>query len=157
MVLGHKKKPMLYVQFFPVQKLYVQIGHIIYEPAAEAEGSKSRISKMARSNFLIFRKLPPVPPPLTFFRVLGACWEPHKSRDRTILHRSYTPKKISALTKNIFSGSIKIIFGFFRAFLGFSKGFWIKSLCFIRKPLLKPTIPKSFQFFLSSKKMFFRS
>ena len=41
-------------------------------------------------NFLIFRKLPPIPPPLTFFRVLRTCWKPHKSKDRNILHRSYT-------------------------------------------------------------------
>ena len=57
-------------------------------------------SRKPESNLSVFRILPLVPPPLTFFRVLGACWKPHKSKDQKILHRSY--KKFSTPKKNRF-------------------------------------------------------
>ena len=48
--------------------------------------------------------------------VLRSLWKPHKSKARTFLNRSYTPKIFSTPTKNIFSSSIKIIFCFFGHF-----------------------------------------
>ena len=49
-------------------------------------------------------------------RVLKTLRKHHKWKDNKFLHRSYTPKKFSTPTKNIFSSSIKIFFDFFRAF-----------------------------------------
>ena len=40
--------------------------------------------------------------------MLGACWKPHKSKDRNILHRSYTQKNFSTPKKKKKSSSKKI-------------------------------------------------
>ena len=91
------------------------------------------------------------------FAVLQTLWKHHKSKDQTILHRSYTQKK-SQLRKKIKKISTQQIFE--KKIDQKSKMLIFEKLefsIFGRKNVEKNFDPKKFENFLDSKKIYFFS